>query len=103
MSSTKIGEFYASGSGYQGTIRTRKLKDLGHVVIVAHDKNGDHEPDFLVKADGDEIGKAWKHTAKESEREYLNVVLDDPHMEQQIRSRLVHSGDRFILLWERSE
>ena len=99
--SLKIGQFYARGSRYEGTISTRKLKGLGHVVFDPHDKGGDHEPDYLVLADGDEIGKAWEHTAKESERPYLNVILDDPHMDAQIRCRLVQKDSAFLLLWER--
>lgn len=99
----EIGKFYDRGSFFEGTISTRKLEDLGNVIFEPYDKAQDHEPDFLVKADRHQIGKAWKQTTRDGDREYLNVVLDDPHMDAQIRARLVRSGDHHLLLWERSE
>ena len=44
---------------------------------------------------------AWKQVTKDKKREYLNVILDDPHMEEEIRARLVKQGEKHILLWER--
>lgn len=100
----KIGEFFERGSWFEGTIKTRLLSDLGHVRIdplMKPEDSGSGYPDYLVKADGFEIGKAWKQMPREGDREYLNVLLDDPHMPQPIYARLVAYNDHHILLWER--
>jgi len=101
----KIGTFYAktrdSKTYFEGTLKTRKLHDLGNITIEPNEKNQENEPDFLVITGQFEIGRAWKQTTKNSNREYLNVILDDPHMEEEIRARLVKQDEKHILLWER--
>ena len=98
----EIGRFYEQGSTYSGSISTRKLDDLGNVVFHPFDKAGDSEPDFLVKSGRNQIGRAWKQQTQDKEGEYLNVLLDDPHMDEPIRCRLVKYDGLFLLLWERS-
>ena len=97
----EIGKFYEKGAGYEGTIKTRKLTDLGNVVFEPLENGGDAAPDFLVTSDGYKIGRAWKHQTKDKKSEYLNVVLDDPHMPELIRCRLVNAGNHHLLLWSR--
>ena len=101
----KIGTFYArkrdSKTYYEGTLETRKLHDLGNITIEPKEKTHENEPDFLVLSDKFEIGCAWKQTSKDKTKEYLNLVLDDPHMKEEIRARLVKQDEKYILLWER--
>lgn len=97
----KIGTFYQRNDHFEGTLETRKLHDLGTIIIAPHEKTQETSPDYLIKANRFEIGRAWKHTSKDGSSEYLNVILDDPHMESEIRARLVRHEDKHILLWER--
>jgi len=97
----KIGTFYDKGPHFEGTLETRKLNDLGAITIVPFDKTKDSEPDYLVNSGRFQIGRAWKQTTKDGESEYLNVLLDDPHFDEEVRARLVRQGDKHILLWER--
>jgi len=88
---------------FEGVLETRKLHDLGSVTIYPYAKSPDSsEPDYIVRAGRFQIGRAWKQTTKDGEREYVNVILDDPHMEDEIRARLVKQDDKHILLWERA-
>ena len=50
-----------------------------------------------------EFGAAWKKTARESDREYLSVKLDDPSFPAPIYASLVkgEGDDGFILIWSR--
>ena len=98
----KIGTFYNKGSHFEGMLETRKLHDLGNIIIDPYDKSPDSsEPDYIVRTGQFQIGRGWKQITKDGEREYINLILDDPHMEEEIRARLVKQGDQHILLWER--
>jgi len=59
----------------------------------------EQEPDYLIKAGRFQIGRAWKRVTKDGEREYLNIIFDDPHMDGEIRARLLQKGEVYILLW----
>ena len=50
-----------------------------------------------------EFGAAWKKTARDSDREYLSVKLDDPSFPAPIYASLVKvEGDEgFTLIWSR--
>jgi uncharacterized protein (DUF736 family) len=50
-----------------------------------------------------EFGAAWKKTARDSDREYLSVKLDDPSFSAPIYASLVKvDGDEgFTLIWSR--
>ena len=65
---------------------------------------GDSErgPDFRIFA-GAEFGAAWKKTARETQREYLSVKLDDPSFPAPIYASLVEAEDgaSHNLIWSR--
>jgi uncharacterized protein (DUF736 family) len=61
----KIGTFYQRNDHFEGTLQTRKLHDLGNITISTHEKTQETSPDYLVKADRFEIGRACKHTSKD--------------------------------------
>ena len=50
-----------------------------------------------------ECGAAWKKTARDNDREYLSVKLDDPSFTAPIYASLVkgEGDDSFNLIWSR--
>jgi uncharacterized protein (DUF736 family) len=71
-----IGTFTASDNGYTGSVKTLTLNVKAK--FVATEAENDKAPNFRIVAGATEFGAAWKKTAKESDREYLSVKLDDP-------------------------
>lgn len=96
-----IGTFSKNetGAGYTGAVKTLTLNVKAK--IIPAEKENDKAPDFRIFAGAKEFGAAWKKTAKESEREYLSVKLDDPSFPAPIYASLVESDDGFSLIWSR--
>ena len=96
-----IGTFTKNenGAGYTGAVKTLTLNVKAKIVSV--EKENDKAPDFRIFAGATEFGAAWKKTAKESEREYLSVKLDDPSFPAPIYASLVEAEDGFSLIWSR--
>jgi uncharacterized protein (DUF736 family) len=67
------------------------------------DREGQRQaPDYRIFAGATEFGAAWKKTARETEREYLSVKLDDPSFPAPIYASLVKGeADSFTLIWSR--
>ncbi|WP_316174391.1 DUF736 domain-containing protein [Bradyrhizobium sp. SZCCHNRI1073] len=96
-----IGTFTASDNGYTGSIKTLTLNIKAK--FVATEKDNDKAPDYRIWAGAIEFGAAWKKTARDSEREYLSVKLDDPSFPAPIYASLVkvEGDDGFTLIWSR--
>ncbi|MGY4505849.1 uncharacterized protein (DUF736 family) [Bradyrhizobium sp. GM24.11] len=96
-----IGNFTASDNGYIGSIKTLTLNIKAR--FAASEKDNDKAPDYRIFAGVTEFGAAWKKTARDSDREYLSVKLDDPSFPAPIYASLVKTeGDEdFILIWSR--
>jgi uncharacterized protein (DUF736 family) len=96
-----IGTFTASDNGYTGSIKTLTLNIKAK--LVASEKDNDKAPDYRIYAGVTEFGAAWTKTARDSEREYLSVKLDDPTFPAPIYASLVKvDGDEgFTLIWSR--
>jgi len=96
-----IGSFTASDNGYSGSIKTLTLNIKAK--FVASEKDQDKAPDYRIFAGPTEFGAAWKKTARDSDREYLSVKLDDPSFPAPIYSSLVKvdGDDGFTLIWSR--
>ncbi|MCA6121234.1 DUF736 domain-containing protein [Bradyrhizobium sp. WSM 1704] len=96
-----IGMFTASEAGYTGSIKTLTLNIKAK--LVAAEKDNDKAPEYRIFAGATEFGAAWKKTARDSEREYLSVKLDDPSFPAPIYASLVKvEGDEgFSLIWSR--
>jgi uncharacterized protein (DUF736 family) len=96
-----IGTFTASDNGYTGSIKTLTLNIKAK--LVAAEKDNDKAPDYRIFAGATEFGAAWKKTARETEREYLSVKLDDPSFPAPIYASLVRieSDEGFSLIWSR--
>ena len=96
-----IGTFTASDTGYTGSIKTLTLNIKAK--LVASEKDNDKAPDYRIFAGSTEFGAAWKKTARDSDREYLSVKLDDPSFPAPIYASLVkvEGEEGFSLIWSR--
>jgi uncharacterized protein (DUF736 family) len=96
-----IGTFTAADNGYTGSVKTLTLNVKAK--FVATEKENDKAPDYRILAGSIEFGAAWKKTARESDREYLSVKLDDPSFPAPIYASLVkgEGDDSFTLIWSR--
>ncbi|MCK1280676.1 DUF736 domain-containing protein [Bradyrhizobium sp. 61] len=96
-----IGTFTAADNGYIGSIKTLTLNIKAR--FAAFEKDNDKAPDYRIFAGVTEFGAAWKKTARDSDREYLSVKLDDPSFPAPIYASLVkvEGGEGFILIWSR--
>jgi uncharacterized protein (DUF736 family) len=96
-----IGTFTASDSGYSGSIKTLTLNIKAKFVASA--KDHEKAPDYRIFAGSTEFGAAWKKTARDSDREYLSVKLDDPSFPAPLYASLVkvEGDDSFTLMWSR--
>jgi uncharacterized protein (DUF736 family) len=73
---TMAGTFTAVNNGYGGSVKTLTLNFRAK--FVPTEKDNDKAPDYRIIAGTIECGAAWKKTARDSDREYLSVKLDDP-------------------------
>ena len=96
-----IGTFTASDNGYTGSVKTLTLNVKAKFVATV--KDNDKAPDYRIIAGAIECGAAWKKTARDSDREYLSVKIDDPNFPAPIYASLVKGeGDGgFNLIWSR--
>jgi len=96
-----IGTFTASDNGYTGSIKTLTLNVKAK--FVASEKDHEKAPDYRIFAGSTEFGAAWKKTARDSDREYLSVKLDDPSFPAPLYASLVKvdGDDSFTLIWSR--
>ena len=95
-----IGTFIASGTGFNGTIKTLNLNVKAKLVLV--DRTNDKSPDFRILAGNVEFGAAWKKTSDRGE--YLSVKLDDPSLPAPIYATLSPvegEPDNHALIWSR--
>ena len=96
-----IGTFTASDDGYTGMIKTVTLSIKAKFQASAKDNN--KAPDYRIFAGATEFGAAWKKTARDNDREYLSVKLDDPSFPAPIYASLVRSESEedYSLIWSR--
>jgi uncharacterized protein (DUF736 family) len=96
-----IGTFTASNNGFTGSVKTLTLNVKA--TFVATEKENDKAPDYRILAGATEFGAAWKKTARETDREYLSVKLDDPSFPAPIYATLVETeaSGTYSLIWSR--
>ena len=98
-----IGTFTKSEDGsLSGSIKTLSL-NVKTAQFRPVEKDNDKAPDYRIFAGSTEFGAAWKKTARDSDREYLSVKLDDPSFPAPIYASLVkgEGDDSFNLIWSR--
>lgn len=97
-----IGTFKKTDNGFAGTIRTLTVN--AKATLVPNDKRSENAPDYRLLANSVEIGAAWQKTAKESDRPYLSISLDDPSFNGPIYPRLVEAdAGAYNLVWQRPD
>ena len=96
-----IGTFTKTENGFTGAVKTLTLNVKAR--ISPSEKSNDKAPDFRIFAGQTEFGAAWKKTARETQREYLSVKLDDPSFPAPIYASLVEAedGSGHNLIWSR--
>ena len=96
-----IGTFTSSGTGFTGTVRTLALNSKAKLVRV--ENPSDKGPHFRIFAGSVELGAAWQKTARDTERDYLSVKLDDPSFPAPIYATLieVEGQEGLQLIWSR--
>ncbi|WP_186400789.1 DUF736 domain-containing protein [Stappia sp. P2PMeth1] len=97
-----IGTFTSTANGFTGTIKTLNLNVKARIARV--ENPSDKGPHFRIFAAGNvELGAAWQKTARESERDYLSVKLDDPSFPAPIYATLIEvEGEEDLqLIWSR--
>lgn len=96
-----IGTFTSTANGFTGTIKTLNLNVKARIERV--DNPSDKGPHFRLYSGAVELGAAWQKTAKESERDYLSVKLDDPSFPAPIYATLIEvdGQEGLSLIWSR--
>ena len=96
-----IGTFTSNGNGFTGTVRTLALNAKAKLVRV--ETPSEKGPHFRIFAGNVELGAAWQKTARDTERDYLSVKLDDPSFPAPIYASLVETedGEGHSLIWSR--
>lgn len=94
-----IGTFTASSNGFTGSVKTLTLNVKA--TFVASEKDNDKAPDYRIRSGTTEFGAAWRKTARDSDREYLSVKLDDPSFPAPIYASLGEGDDSYTLIWSR--
>ena len=97
-----IGTFTANGTaGFAGTIKTLNLNVKAKIVRI--ERTSDKGPDFRILCGTVDFGAAWQKTAKETDRDYLSVKLDDPSFPAPIYATLIEvEGEEGLqLIWSR--
>lgn len=97
-----IGSFTKNenGAGFTGSVKTLTLNVKAKFVPT----EGERGPDFHIFAGATvEFGAAWKKIARETQREYLSVKLDDPSYPAPIYASLIEAedGEGHNLIWSR--
>ena len=96
-----IGTFTTTKNGFTGQIKTLALNVKARFERV--ENPSDNGPQFRIFSGAVELGAAWQKQAKETERDYLSVKLDDPSFPAPIYASLVEAedGKSHNLIWSR--
>ncbi|RWV83328.1 hypothetical protein GW17_00055091 [Ensete ventricosum] len=96
-----IGTFTSNGNGFTGSIRTLTLNVKAKLTRV--ENPSEKGPHFRIFAGTVELGAAWQKTARDTERDYLSVKLDDPSFPAPIYATLieVEGQEGLQLIWSR--
>ena len=96
-----IGTFTTTKTGFTGAIKTLTLNVKARFERVENpSENGPH---FRIYSNAVELGAAWQKQAKQTERDYLSVKLDDPSFPAPIYATLVETetAGEYALIWSR--
>ena len=89
-----IGTFTSTDNGFTGSVKTLSLNVKTVKFVPDREATTTRLPTIRIFAGATEFGAAWKKTARETQREYLSVKLDDPSFPAPIYASLVEAeGD----------
>jgi uncharacterized protein (DUF736 family) len=96
-----IGTFTSTGNGFSGAIKTLNLNVKAKFVRV--ENPSEKGPHFRIYSGNVELGAAWQKVAKDTERDYCSVKLDDPSFPAPIYATLIEvEGEEGLqLIWSR--
>jgi uncharacterized protein (DUF736 family) len=97
-----IGVFTKVDTSFTGSVKTLTLNVKTKIVPVDLDNN--RAPDYRIYSGATEFGGGWTKTARDSDRQYVSVKLDDPSFPKPIYASLVEAddtGDVYNLIWSR--
>ena len=96
-----IGTFTSTKTGFTGQIKTLALNVKARFERV--ENPGENGPHFRIYSNSVELGAAWQKQAKQTDRDYLSVKLDDPSFPAPIYATLVEvEGEEGMqLIWSR--
>ncbi len=99
-----IGFFTRDEDGFIGRIDTLSFQHKA-VILPRLGSQKKHSSDYMVYADGVELGEAWRHT-NETGKVFLTLRLDDPSFCHRIDCQLVSDDKRlpfgnYRLVWSR--
>ncbi len=96
-----IGIFNQTENGFTGTVKTLSL-NVKTVKFIPAEGDNERGPDFRIFA-GAELDAAWQKTAKDTERDWFSVKLDDPSFPAPIEGTLidVEGQEGLQLIWSR--
>ena len=96
-----IGTFTSTKTGFTGQIKTLALNVKARFERV--ENPGENGPHFRIYSNSVELGAAWQKQAKQTERDYLSVKLDDPSFPAPIYATLVEveGQEGMQLIWSR--
>jgi uncharacterized protein (DUF736 family) len=93
-----IGTFKTQAKGFSGNLVT--LTQRGKLVFTPAAKGIDYQ----ITLDGNEVGAAWKKTARDSGKAYLSVKLECPFLPAPVNCALMPQEDgSHILVWNRDD
>ena len=93
-----IGKFTKDGNGYTGELTT-----LTHRQTLKFEPLTEKKVDYVITAEGVEVGAGWKRTARETGRVFYSVRLDDPSFPAPIYASLVEVENGYALIWSRPD
>ena len=97
-----IGTFTKTDESFVGTIRTMTI-NVKTKLVPNREKANDKAPDYRVYAGGAELGAGWWETAKDDDRRYLALKLDDPSFAAPIRAAFFENAEEGtgVMKWSR--
>ncbi|MBW4656775.1 MAG: DUF736 family protein [Kaiparowitsia implicata GSE-PSE-MK54-09C] len=97
-----IGTFTTTVTGFTGTIKTLNLNVKARIERI--ENPSDKGPHFRLYSGAVELGAGWQKTARETERDYLSIKLDDPSFPAPIYASLIEvdGQEDLQLIWSRS-
>lgn len=99
-----IGQFTATGDGYEGRLRTLTI-DTRLAIVPALASDAENAPDYRVMVgEGEfirETGAGWKQRGDKAGG-YVAILIEDPGLARPLRANLFRTGEnRHVLSWVR--